>query len=241
MYDASTAVPPTWKDLTHSVHIWDCLGRMAAAVGDTPQAEDVRWAAQTALRQLYIAGGPEHPGIDGHPALPVIREWIRRHRGADLDQLSLAGLGCWIRDQRYPLTPDELAALPLTEVALILRSVAPAEGSVISPQMGGRRRMSVKEANAKAMQLAERQKRKFFLLSEREQAKAIGCSWKTWSKTELYQTAKKQRDILAKRAGSSTTAGPPPAVSLTDSLLQRLTDEQRKDDRSDKVRSRSRL
>lgn len=53
--------------------------------------------------------------------------------------------------------------------------------------------MTVADANSKAMELAKRMGEGFFQLSERQQAKAIGCSWKTWSSTTLYKEARKRR------------------------------------------------
>jgi hypothetical protein len=73
------------------------------------------------------------------------------------------------------------------------------------------RRMTVTEANRKAMDLATKMKAEFFSLSEREQARRIGCTWKTWSRTPFYPLAKRTK---AKDNGP----GSPPTVSLTDTL-----------------------
>ncbi len=62
-------------------------------------------------------------------------------------------------------------------------------------EIGGEKpvRMTVEQANKRAMQLAKQMKEGFFSLSEREQARRIGCSWVTWGKTEFYAQAQKRR------------------------------------------------
>jgi hypothetical protein len=59
-----------------------------------------------------------------------------------------------------------------------------AEPPVVPPEAPGqptvsKKRMTVKEANAKAMKLAHKLRMGFFALSKRQQAEQIGCRWKT--------------------------------------------------------------
>lgn len=98
------------------------------------------------------------------------------------------------------------------------------------------RRMTAEEANAKAMKLAHKMRTGFFALSERQQAKLIGCSWKTWRKTEFYPKAQAERP-----AGKRSKTSSPKAESLTagreavtgegdkDEVLQQLIAEQEAD------------
>jgi hypothetical protein len=97
--------------------------------------------------------------------------------------------------------------------------------------------MSVAVANQKAQALARRQPKKFFGMSQNDQAKAIGCSWKTWSRTDVYREAQRQGKIPP--AGANKTGGDPGSVSLTPELentlgvenpaLSRLIHEQEED------------
>ena len=78
--------------------------------------------------------------------------------------------------------------------------------------------MSRNKANAKALELAKQQKQDFFLLSERRQAKLIGCHWQTWRDTPFFAEAQRHRTRLAKRIAKGTAGGSPPAISLTGNL-----------------------
>jgi hypothetical protein len=81
-----------------------------------------------------------------------------------------------------------------------------------------RRRMTVAQANQKAMELAKKEGAAFFLLSERAQARRIGCHWKTWTKTEFYRTAEQMKRCRAKRIIQGPSPASPPVVSLTAGL-----------------------
>jgi hypothetical protein len=99
-----------------------------------------------------------------------------------------------------------------------------------------RQRMTVERANDKAMKLARKLRAGFFALSERQQAKQIGCSWATWKKTEFYAKAQARRP-----AGKRSTVSSPKAESLTaareavtgegdkEEVLQQLIAEQEAD------------
>jgi hypothetical protein len=56
-----------------------------------------------------------------------------------------------------------------------------------------KQRMTVEEANKKAMKVAHKMRAGFFALSERQQADLIGCSWKTWHDTPFYEKAQAKR------------------------------------------------
>jgi hypothetical protein len=75
-----------------------------------------------------------------------------------------------------------------------------------------RKGMTVKEANEKAMEIAARIP-DFFKLSERAQAKEIGCHWRTWTRTEFFKTAERMRAPRVPKNPSS-----PKTVSLTHEL-----------------------
>jgi hypothetical protein len=73
--------------------------------------------------------------------------------------------------------------------------------------------MTVAEANLKARELARWRRKKFFAMSQNDQAKEIGCSWGTWSKTPFYKECKKQGKI--KPGKHPKGSRPPSVVSLT--------------------------
>jgi hypothetical protein len=77
----------------------------------------------------------------------------------------------------------------------------------------GHGKMSVEKANAAAMDLAKQMEKAFFALSESAQARRIGCSWKTWTRTEFFKTARKKRPQQVRPAGKAP--GAPAAVSFT--------------------------
>lgn len=89
--------------------------------------------------------------------------------------------------------PEELLAEWFPELVDGDEDESSSEDSTIPPKSSKRRCMGVEEANRKAMELAKSMGEEFFLLSERKQAKRIGCSWQTWSHTEFYRTAKSKR------------------------------------------------
>jgi hypothetical protein len=98
------------------------------------------------------------------------------------------------------------------------KAAASAGPAATGPAGGRKRRMTVEEANEKAMELAKRQKRAFLLLSEREQAKRIGCHWRTWRKTTFYRKARRLRARLVGQARQREVPGSPPVASLTTSV-----------------------
>ena len=106
----------------------------------------------------------------------------------------------------------------------------------IRPPQRKRKGMTVEEANEKAMQLARELRAGFFALSERQQAKLIGCSWATWKKAPFYPHAQGKRP-----AGQRKKPPSPKAESLTagregvtgegdkNEVLQKLIDEHEAD------------
>jgi hypothetical protein len=80
-------------------------------------------------------------------------------------------------------------------------------------------RMKVAQANEKGKELVRQLGKILFTkLSERNQAKRIGCSWKTWTKTELYKQYRKMKERTNRKSAKGKRASSPPVVSLTDKL-----------------------
>jgi hypothetical protein len=86
--------------------------------------------------------------------------------------------------------------------------------SVVPPDKPAR--MTVEQANRKAMLVARRMKKAFFLLSAREQARQIGCHWQTWTKTTFYAKAQVGKARLTQPPRKDI--GSPPVASLTGGL-----------------------
>jgi hypothetical protein len=148
--------------------------------------------------------------------------------------------------------PPAAFAKRLTVAVELLKAIVPAAKS-------HRQRMTVQQANEEAMRLARKMRMGFFALSERQQAKLIGCSWVTWKKTLFYVKAKKMRPAgKVKRAPSpktrSITAGREAVLGegKKDHVLQELIADQDSDgepsplerdppDRPRKIHFRNRL
>ncbi len=73
-----------------------------------------------------------------------------------------------------------------------------------------RKRITVSEANDKAMTLAKKLKQEFFAMSCRKQAALIGCSFATWKKTTFYKESQKKKTTLKPNKSRA-----PKAESLT--------------------------
>jgi hypothetical protein len=82
-----------------------------------------------------------------------------------------------------------------------------------APPERATRRMSVKDADNKARELAAASKSRFYGISDRKQARMIGCSFATWKKTPFYPlaTRNKRRPGINKSAGTAA----PKVVSFT--------------------------
>ena len=113
------------------------------------------------------------------------------------------------------ITLDDCLARAETDLGVV--------GEPTAAKVDGAKRMSVEEANAKAMKLARKQRAGFFALSIRQQAELIGCSFKTWKKTPFFKTAQEKRP-----AGKLRKTSSPKTVSLTDGL-EAVTGEGGKD------------
>jgi hypothetical protein len=75
-----------------------------------------------------------------------------------------------------------------------------------------RQPMSKEAAGIRARKLADEMGQQFLCLSEAKQAKLIGCSWQTWSRTQFY------RELYPEKAEGKTqgeSAQSPRVVSLT--------------------------
>jgi hypothetical protein len=172
----------------------------------------------------------------------------------------------WFLARGVPLLPAELqsiahskdltsGSLPAPNASDVPKTLDPVEDFAQAPPASARsesdpplpvrpiqaktsHRMSVDEANEVAMRLAKKMKRNFFRLSERNQAKQIGCSWQTWRKTEFYKTARRKKNRQTHQTGQGKVSAPRSVVSLThdleavtgegerDEVLKQLTAEQ---------------
>lgn len=80
-------------------------------------------------------------------------------------------------------------------------------------------RMSVQDAGVEARRLADEMGEKFTKTTERKQAQLIGCSWETWSKTQLY------RELYGKKPARTPGKGKsPPSLSMTPKVEAALVD-----------------
>ncbi len=226
--------------------------------------EIVLEAIEALKRWIY---GPRYAGPEKEPVpttedefsllMDGLRRWATLHaphtdtgrlqdyRRAELRRRSEGGV------------PDQLAEREW-RVAAAKADDALNELKILLTEAQGKKakKMTREEANARAMELAKRLGQKFFLLSGREQARQIGCSWKTWERTALYQTVKAKAKRLQMRPSSrrSAVSFTPGLESVTgegekDEVLNNLIAEQRADDEPrplddsgpKKVRCRKRL
>jgi len=98
----------------------------------------------------------------------------------------------------------------------------------LSTKQKKRTRMTREEANQEAMKLAKEMGSTFFLLSESEQARRIGCAWKTWNRTTFFQEAQKRQKQLSNRYAAKGK-GSRPVVSFT-GALEAVAGEGKKDE-----------
>ncbi|MHB1524615.1 MAG: hypothetical protein ACYCYB_11755 [Candidatus Dormibacteria bacterium] len=98
---------------------------------------------------------------------------------------------------------------------------------------GAPSRMSVTQANKRALELARELGKVFFALSDTAQAEQIGCHIRTWRKTDFYGEAAKRRPAKPVRKGRrravSLTEGIEATAGRDDEQLQRLIEEQQDD------------
>jgi hypothetical protein len=187
--------------------------------------------------------------LDLESALVEQGLWARPVRGRWEDRRCYAAVCClrdladnvfkgcdWLERDLPPDAVDENPYFPLTLApgsrlgmphGLFVRRLSVAVEllrEVVAGAKSPRRRMTVEEANERAKQLTDtREKRtKFFAVSERKQAERIGCSWKSWSRTEVFKEAVErgwlQKRKNAKKAASDTTGPVPRVVSMTPEL-----------------------
>jgi hypothetical protein len=151
-------------------------------------------------------------------------------------KVSLRAAFRWLRIFLYGLSGEAIILRYLPKVAAPIAGVPPRA----DPPPRKQKRMSVAEANAKAMELAKQRDRDFFDLSERQQARMIGTTWRTWSRTPLYRQERERKEKLrAKLAKQGTASKSPSVVGFTGTLeavvredksLKELIAEQRQDD-----------
>jgi hypothetical protein len=117
------------------------------------------------------------------------------------------------------LVPGAPAQVPNSSLPAAANGADPGKSEPIAkvtPEPAHTHRMNVEQANDKAMALAKRMGKRFFRLSEREQAKRIGCHWSTWAKTEFYRQAKKKAPL--QRRVKINAPRSPRTVCLTSDL-----------------------
>jgi hypothetical protein len=110
--------------------------------------------------------------------------------------------------------PYSIFARKVAVVVDLLREIVAAKKSQRAP-------MTVKEANRKGMELTNTlaKRKKFFAKSETQQAKKIGCSWGTWSKTDCFKEAVNLGWLPKRKNGDMTTQNRQPSVvSLSPAL-----------------------
>jgi hypothetical protein len=188
------------------------MGRPAGAIaGDFERlnALDVRWHdAEMEARRTSVGRGIPFQTMER--VLRACYQWEREIlQYARADPWTFQPL-CFLDSAQVIRRLEELAASwegvssGSTETTVLVK----AEMSV-KPT-----RMSVDEANKKAMQLVEQMGKVFFRLSIREQAHRIGCSFETWTKTPFYAEAEKKRE----RTGQQKPTRSRRAVGLTDKV-----------------------
>jgi hypothetical protein len=159
----------------------------------------------------------------GDPVLAGVRHFLRERWGG-IDRAVLDRAIDWLAVE-HGLTREQALALPLADLLARLRPPAPTVPAVQAteepaPAPRPKKPMTVAQANRQAQKLARRVGPAFFAVSEREQARQIGCAWQTWAKTEFYQTARARKE----RAEPGKAARPPAAVSLTSEMEAALGD-----------------
>jgi hypothetical protein len=126
----------------------------------------------------------------------------------------------------------------LRQVAEMLRPAESLPPAKSTSRKKGLRGMTIDKADREARRLEKQMKTEFFKLSQNKQAKKIGCSWGTWSKTPFYQECLRQGRIYP--SGRKKDSSTPGVVSFTkdmegvtgdggrDSVLEKLTQEEGK-------------
>jgi hypothetical protein len=149
---------------------------------------------------------------------PTIRAFLRLQFMLQSIQLEdLNKLADWLIIKR-DVPGTEVWQTPLAEVIRLLKEPPKGKKELGAVRTGKhKRRMTVEEANQKAQQLAEQMGKKFFKLSEREQADRIGCSWQTWVRTPLFKEWQKQAGTTTQLPKENTPCSPP-VVGLTAKL-----------------------
>jgi hypothetical protein len=104
--ESGASQPPSLWDLWKSIVVLECVGNPLA------------------VQEVIRSWGPPHPGLENHPALPVIRVGVRHLFQADLSRESWLRLRDLIIVHRS-LSQEMADRLPLTEVAEFLRPLIP--------------------------------------------------------------------------------------------------------------------
>jgi hypothetical protein len=148
-------------------------------------------SASDAVRDASYSQGDREFARDVNAYKEAIHVVVRRAR--------LAGSVITVRD----VVEQTLVERGLCLSALDQLAHAPRRGggSMSAATRLKKQRMTREEANARGMELLKADK-SFADLSETKQAKQIGCSWATWSKTPLYLDLAKHRRKSAPKGGT---------------------------------------
>jgi hypothetical protein len=142
-----------------------------------------------------------------------------------------------------PRLPEEVIQNILEGVDNLRRSLqglgtALGDEEAATPRRKRRRPLSVGQADDRAMDLAREMGKEFLALSEREQARKIGCHRRTWRRTPFYQLIQEQR--ARPEAGTphgpavqSLSTGVEAGIGQEDESLQALLNESQADNKSD--------
>lgn len=165
-------------------------------------------AAQAALSVTMATALSRKNETDGiTPCLTVVSETTL---GPGLAAAESIRIESWSAPRDTATFAEVLVISCLADIQNTLKRIAD-EG----PEPDARGRMTVAQANRKATMLVGELGRAFFDLSEREQAKKIGCHVKTWKLTEVYNEAKRTGRLQKPRKKG---IGSPKVVSFTNRL-----------------------
>jgi hypothetical protein len=165
---------PGWVELSRAAFDWSVVLFDAARTGQLPneliaqtwRAEGLRDAfewLQIFLFELALGGGTLY---------------FRREPKPEPAPMSSSAANAWLT-----LVQVDRNLKPAAETAELSRDrVKPAKRS----------RMTKEQANQRAQRLVKKKRRAFFAMSQRQQAKLIGCSWATWKATEFYKVLASQ-------------------------------------------------
>lgn len=147
------------------------------------------------------------------------------HVPGGMDEIERLGQAIWDTELLRDIRKERLTQEQGQAAGVGALGAKPCVDMPMPSKKNPKRRMSVVAANAKAMELAKKMGKDFLLLSGRTQARKIGCSWQTWTKTKFYQTAQQKKKRIAEQMAQGRQPGSPPTVSLTNKLEAAAAEE----------------